>query len=243
MILYPAIDLMDGKAVRLRKGVRGEKTVYGDPLEFVRQFRDAGAAWLHLVDLDAAFDGSTRCLPLIEKIVETFGGNVELGGGLRTMEDVRQRMDAGVQCAILGSVCVKNPDLVRQACAAYPDRIVAGVDARDGMVAVHGWVEKSDVDAVTLARAMKELGVRRVIYTDVSRDGMMQGPNLDSSLWLFRETGLDIVVSGGISSLQDLKRVKESGLNGAILGRAFYDGAVDIAEALRVCGKEITDDI
>ena len=232
MILYPAIDLMDGKAVRLRQGARHEVTVYGDPEALAAHFRDSGATWLHLVDLDAAFDGSTRCLPLIERIVHTFRGNVELGGGLRSAEDIRLRMEAGVTCAIIGSAAVRNPELVVEAEETWPGRIVAGIDARQGMVAIHGWVETSRVRALDLALRMKEARIRRIIYTDVARDGMMQGPNLEETRALVQGTGMQIVASGGIASLEDIRNAGRAGCSGVILGRAYYEGAVSLEDAL-----------
>ena len=237
MILYPAIDLMGGRAVRLKKGVRTEKTDYGDPVEMAAKLRAEGAQWLHLVDLDAAFDGATVALPLIAEIVRTFGGPVELGGGLRTREDIARRMDVGVARCIIGTAAFEHPELVEDACRAWPGAIAAGIDAKDGRVALRGWVETADMTAVDLALRMKACGVDTVIYTDVSRDGMMQGPNLAATAALVRATGLRITGSGGVSSLQDLRNLKDAGCAGAILGRAMYEKAFTLAEAL-ACVKE-----
>jgi len=232
MILYPAIDLLDGQAVRLRQGKREDVTVYGDPVELARKWRAKGADWLHLVDLGAAFDGQTKHLPLLKEIVAAFGGPVELGGGLRTMEDVRLRMEAGVQRCIIGTAAAENPELVREACAAYPGRIAVGIDARNGKVALRGWVSTADMTAAELALQMKALGVTTIIYTDISRDGMMQGPNVEATRRLVEETGMEIIGSGGVSCLGDLADFRAAGCAGAILGKALYENAFTLEEAL-----------
>lgn len=232
MILYPAIDLLDGKAVRLRQGKREDVTVYGDPVELARKWRSKGAEWLHLVDLGAAFDGQTQHLPLLRDIVAAFGGPVELGGGLRTMEDIRLRMEAGVQRCIIGTAAAENPELVREACAAYPGRIAVGIDAKNGKVALRGWVSTVDMTAAELALQMKALGVTTIIYTDISRDGMMQGPNVAATRKLVEETGMEIIGSGGVSCLKDLADFRAAGCAGAILGKALYENAFTLEQAL-----------
>ena len=232
MILYPAIDLLDGRVVRLRQGRREDVTDFGDPVELARRWRAKGAQWLHLVDLEAAFEGKTRQLPLLERIVEAFGGPVELGGGLRTMEDVRLRMEAGVRRCIIGTAAAENPALVREACGAYPGRIAVGIDAKDGRVALRGWVATASLTAAELALQMKEMGVTTVIYTDVSRDGMMQGPNVPATRTLIEQTEMEIIGSGGVSSLQDISALRQAGCAGAILGRALYENAFTMEEAL-----------
>ena len=232
MILYPAIDLLDGQAVRLRQGKRDDVTVYGDPVELARKWRSKGAQWLHLVDLGAAFDGQTKHLPLLRDIVAAFGGPVELGGGLRTMEDIRLRMEAGVQRCIIGTAAAENPELVRKACQAYPGRIAVGIDAKNGKVALRGWVATADMTAAELALHMKALGVTTIIYTDISRDGMMQGPNVEATRKLVEETGMEIIGSGGVSCLKDLSDFCAAGCAGAILGKALYENAFTLEEAL-----------
>ena len=232
MILYPAIDLLDGQAVRLRQGKREDVTVYGNPVELARKWRAKGAAWLHLVDLGAAFDGQTKHLPLLKEIVAAFNGPVQLGGGLRTMEDIRLRMEAGVQRCIIGTAAAENPELVREACAAYPGRIAVGIDAKNGKVALRGWVSTADMTAAELALQMKALGVTTIIYTDISRDGMMQGPNVEATCKLVEETGMEIIGSGGVSCLQDLADFRAAGCAGAILGKALYENAFTLEEAL-----------
>ena len=232
MILYPAIDLLGGWAVRLRKGMRGDVTVYGDPTEIAKKLRDEGTEWLHLVDLEAAFEGETTALPLIERIVRAFGGPVELGGGIRTPEAIRSRFDLGVTCCILGTAAFEHPELVEEACKTWPGRIAAGIDAKDGRVALRGWVETADMSAAELALRMKRLGVARVIYTDVSRDGMMQGPNIAATRALVAETGMAVTGSGGVSRIADLLDLKAAGCAGAILGKALYEKAFTLPEAL-----------
>ena len=232
MILYPAIDLLDGQAVRLRQGKRDDVTVYGDPVELARKWRSKGAQWLHLVDLGAAFDGQTKHLPLLRDIVAAFGGPVELGGGLRTMEDISLRMEAGVQRCIIGTAAAENPELVREACAAYPGRIAVGIDAKNGKVALRGWVTTTDMTAAELALQMKALGVTTIIYTDISRDGMMQGPNVEATRKLVEETGMEIIGSGGVSCLKDLSDFRAAGCAGAILGKALYENAFTLEAAL-----------
>ena len=233
MQLYPAIDLLEGQAVRLRRGKRDDVTVYGDPVRLAGKWRSLGGSWLHLVDLGAAFDGASRDLPLIRRIVEAFDGPVELGGGLRCLDDIAARMDLGVSRCIIGSAAVDHPELVEQACARWPGRIACGIDAKDGLVATHGWVDVSQVTASALALRMKAVGVDTVIYTDISRDGMLQGPNVEATARLIRETGMQIVGSGGVSCLKDLRDLEQAGCAGAILGKALYEGAFTLDEALR----------
>ncbi|MBE5795896.1 MAG: 1-(5-phosphoribosyl)-5-[(5-phosphoribosylamino)methylideneamino]imidazole-4-carboxamide isomerase [Clostridiales bacterium] len=232
MILYPAIDMLDGKAVRLRQGKRDDVTVYGDPVEMSAKWRAKGAQWLHLVDLTAAFEGKTAHLPLIREVVAAFDGQVELGGGLRTMQDIELRVNAGVKRCIIGTAAAENPELVREACREFPGCIAVGIDAKNGLVATRGWVETSALTAVELALRMRDMGVRDVIYTDISRDGMMQGPNVEATRRLIEQTGMDIIGSGGVSCLNDLGNLMAAGCAGAILGRAMYEGAFTLEEAL-----------
>ena len=234
MILYPAIDMLDGKAVRLRQGKRDDVTVYGDPVEMSAKWREKGAEWLHLVDLTAAFEGKTAHLPLIREVVAAFDGQVELGGGLRTMQDIELRVNAGVKRCIIGTAAAENPELVRQAAREFPGCIAVGIDAKNGLVATRGWVETSTLTAVELALRMRDMGVNDVIYTDVSRDGMMQGPNVDATRRLIEATGMDVIGSGGVSCLDDLRALRNAGCAGAILGRAMYEGAFTVEEALEV---------
>lgn len=232
MILYPAIDMLDGQAVRLRQGKRDDVTVYGDPVGLARQWREQGAEWLHLVDLTAAFEGQTRHLPLIREVIHAFDGPVELGGGLRAMEDIDLRMAAGVSRVIIGTAAAENPALVAEACRKYPGQVAVGIDAKNGMVATRGWVEATCLTAAELALRMRDLGVTTIIYTDVSRDGMMQGPNVDATRALIEATGMDIIGSGGVSTIGDLLSFRDAGCAGAILGKAIYEQAFTLAGAL-----------
>jgi phosphoribosylformimino-5-aminoimidazole carboxamide ribotide isomerase len=236
-ILIPAIDLMDGQVVRLRRGEAEAKTVYSDdPAATARLFEDAGATRLHVVDLDAAFGGQRRNQAAIEAIRSAVGLEIELGGGLRSEQDVREVFGLGVDFAILGTAAVRDRELVRGLAGLYADRIIVGIDARDGRVAVEGWVETSDLDQIDFARELHALGVRTVIATDIATDGMMTGPNLKSMEALARATPLEIIASGGVSRIGDLIALRDLGLPnlvGAISGRAIYEGALDIAEAVR----------
>ena len=238
MILYPAIDLMNGKAVRLRQGRREDVTVYGEPVEIAARYWAEGAEWLHLVDLEAAFDGATRALPLIRRITEAFSGPVELGGGLRTEADIEARFDCGVSRCIIGTAAFEHPELVEAAARRHPGQIAVGIDAKNGRVALRGWVETAPVSAIALARQMKEKGVSDLIYTDISRDGMLTGPNVPAMREMIAETGMRVIASGGVSSLEDLRQLKKAGCAGAILGKALYEGAFSLSEAIRLTGEE-----
>ena len=186
------------------------------------------------MDLDGAFEGKGRNLPLVAEIVRETGLPVELGGGIRTMEDIEARLSLGVARVILGTVALTDPDLVRRACARYPGRIACGIDAKDGRVAVRGWVEASDVDPVDLALRMKDAGVLDVIYTDIRRDGMQTGPNVEATAELVRRTGLRVIGSGGVGKIQDLYDLRDAGCAGAIVGKALYNGNFTLAQALRL---------
>ena len=234
MQIYPAIDIKDGRAVRLRQGLAADVTDYGTPAEAAMDWKTQGATYLHVVDLDGAFEGKGRNLPLVAEIVRETGLPVELGGGIRTMEDIEARLTLGVARVILGTVALTDPDLVRRTCARYPGRIACGIDAKDGRVAVRGWVEASDVDPVDLALRMKDAGVLDVIYTDIRRDGMQTGPNVEATAELMRRTGLRVIGSGGVGKIQDLYDLRDAGCAGAIVGKALYNGNFTLAQALRL---------
>ena len=234
MQIYPAIDIKDGRAVRLRQGLAADVTDYGAPAEAAMGWKTQCATYFHVVDLDGAFEGKGRNLPLVAEIVRETGLPVELGGGIRTMEDIEARLTLGVARVILGTVALTDPDLVRRACARYPGRIACGIDAKDGRVAVRGWVEASDVDPVDLALRMKDAGVLDVIYTDIRRDGMQTGPNVEATAELVRRTGLRVIGSGGVGKIQDLYDLRDAGCAGAIVGKALYNGNFTLAQALRL---------
>ncbi|MGI5884269.1 MAG: 1-(5-phosphoribosyl)-5-[(5-phosphoribosylamino)methylideneamino]imidazole-4-carboxamide isomerase [Candidatus Spyradocola sp.] len=234
MQIYPAIDIKGGRAVRLRQGLAEDVTDYGTPAEAAMDWKNQGATYLHVVDLDGAFEGRGKNLPLVAQIVAETKLPVELGGGIRTMEDIEARLSLGVARVILGTVALENPELVRRACALYPGRIACGIDAKDGRVAVRGWVEDSDVAPVDLALRMRDAGVMDVIYTDIRRDGMQTGPNVESTAELVRKTGMRIIGSGGVGKLQDLYDLRDAGCAGAIVGKALYNGNFTLAEARRL---------
>jgi len=230
--LYPAIDIMDGKCVRLKKGQAHQKTIYSnDPIAVAKQFEQMGAKHLHVVDLDGAFRGYKQNESVIEAIAHSVKIPVQVGGGLRKIDDVNRLFDLGVSRVVLGTVMVEDPSVFELAVLQYGHRIVAGIDCRDGIVVIKGWVEKSGISAFDLAKRVKKIGVSRIIYTDVAKDGMMQGPNINAAIKLQKETGLKVIASGGISSLDDIVKLNEAGIYGAIIGKALYEGTVDLKEA------------
>ncbi|MCR8725362.1 1-(5-phosphoribosyl)-5-[(5-phosphoribosylamino)methylideneamino]imidazole-4-carboxamide isomerase [Frigidibacter sp. ROC022] len=238
MILYPAIDLKDGNCVRLLRGDMAAATVFGtDPAAQARAFAEAGCAWLHLVDLNGAFAGQPVNAAAVEAILAAVKVPVQLGGGIRDMATIERWLDRGLARVILGTVAVENPELVRAAAAAFPGRIAVGIDARKGRVATRGWAEETEVMATDLARSFEDAGVAAIIYTDIDRDGAMQGPNVAATGALARAVRIPVIASGGVSSLDDLRALEATGvIAGAISGRALYDGAIDLAEALAVTG-------
>lgn len=235
MILYPAIDLKDGKAVRLYKGAMDKATVFNeDPAAQAMEFVEAGCAWLHLVDLNGAFAGEPVNAAPVEEILRRTRVPAQLGGGIRDMATIERWLSKGLARVILGTVAVENPSLVREACRAFPGHVAVGIDARKGMVATKGWAEETNVTATDLAKSYEDAGVAAIIYTDINRDGAMQGPNIDETAALARAVSIPVIASGGVSSLADLIALRDCGadLNGAISGRALYDGAIDLATAL-----------
>jgi len=233
MRLYPAIDIKNGQCVRLRQGVFEDTTVYAnEPYMVAKEFEADGAKFLHIVDLDGALKGAGANVAALKKIVENVSIPVEIGGGIRTMEDIEHRLSLGVTRVILGTVAVENPAFVKEAVEKFgADKIVVGIDAKDGMVAIKGWETISNVDAVTLALSMKELGVKTIIYTDISKDGMLCGPNFAQTARLVEATGMDIVASGGVSCMDDLLELEKINVEGAILGKAIYEKRVNLKEA------------
>ncbi len=234
MILYPAIDLKDGNCVRLLRGEMEAATVFGtDPAAQARAFQDAGAEWLHLVDLNGAFAGHPVNGAAVEAILAAIDIPAQLGGGIRDMATIEGWLDKGLSRVILGTVAVENPDLVRQAAAAFPGRIAVGIDARGGRVATRGWATETEVMATDLARQFEDAGVAAIIYTDIDRDGAMQGPNIAATEALARAVSIPVIASGGVSSLDDLRALAGTQvIAGAISGRALYDGAIDLGQAL-----------
>ena len=238
MILFPAIDLKDGQCVRLQLGDMNRTTVFNDdPAAQARAFEEAGFEWLHLVDLNGAFAGRPVNADAVEVILDAVSIPVQLGGGIRDLATIEHWLQAGVRRVILGTAAVRNPDLVREACRRFPDRVAVGIDARGGRVAVAGWAETAELTAIELARRFEDAGVAAIIYTDIDRDGMLKGLNIDATLKLANATSIPIIASGGLSSIEDIRRLLAPEcaiLEGAIAGRALYDGRLDWQQALRL---------
>jgi len=235
MILYPAIDLKDGNCVRLIKGDMTKSTVFSDsPATQARAFQDAGCEWLHLVDLNGAFAGEPVNGAAVEAILAATDVPAQLGGGIRDMATIERWVERGIARVILGTIAVENPDLVRQAARAFPGKVAVGIDARNGRVATKGWAEETDVMVTDLARSFEDAGVAAIIYTDINRDGAMQGPNVQATADLANAVNIPVIASGGVSSMADIEALRDCGapLNGAISGRALYDGALDLGEAI-----------
>ena len=235
MILYPAIDLKDGQCVRLLRGEMAAATVFSDdPAEQAASFAEAGCQWLHIVDLNGAFEGRPVNADAVEAILAAVDVPCQLGGGIRDMATIEGWLGRGVHRVILGTVAVESPDLVRDAARAFPGRIAVGLDARGGKVATRGWAEETGATATDLARSFEDAGIDAVIYTDIERDGAMGGPNVAATEALARAVSIPVIASGGVSSVDDLLRLKATGVvSGAISGRALYDGALDLGTALR----------
>lgn len=236
MVIFPAIDIRGGKCVRLFKGDFAQETVFSDkPEEMAAKWEAQGGKFLHLVDLDGALAGKSVNLDVVKTIVDTVRIPVELGGGIRTMENIDEVLSLGVQRVILGSVAVKNPALVKEACQKYGDRVVVGIDAKDGIVAVDGWGVSGDVEVTVLAKEMAKAGVKTIIYTDISRDGTLSGVNVEATARLARESGVKIVASGGVKSLDDIEALlpyEKDGIEGVIVGKSIYTGSLDLQEAI-----------
>ena len=240
MKLFPAIDIRGGKCVRLLKGDFDQETVFSDsPAEMAAQWESQGAEFLHLVDLDGARAGKPQNLATVKAILEKVKIPVELGGGIRTLDHIEEVLNLGVRRVILGSVAVHDPALVKAACEKYGDRVVVGIDAKDGMVAVEGWAETSNLEAPVLGKMMADAGVKTIIYTDISRDGTLSGVNVEATVEMARRSGLEVVASGGVKSIEDIRALKayeKEGIAGAILGKSLYMHTLDLKEALAVAG-------
>ena len=235
MLIFPAIDLFEGKAVRLLQGEYDRMTVYNDdPLSVARDFASQGATCLHLVDLEGAKNGTTPNIDTIRRLAAETELFTEVGGGIRSMDTVRTYLTAGVDRVILGTAAVKDESFLKEAVAAYGERIAVGVDIRDGKVAIHGWTETSGIDAMEFMARLEEIGVRTVICTDISRDGAMAGTNHDLYRQLSEQFSLQIIASGGVSSIEDVRELAARNLYGAIIGKAYYTGALSLREAIEV---------
>ena len=236
MRIYPAIDILGGKVVRLTRGRKAEATVYGDPLEMATKWIGKGAEWLHVVDLDGAFLGKLKNLDLLREMAAAVpNAKIQVGGGIRSMSVVDSLLDAGIQRVVLGTAAVQDTAFVKQALTEQPHNIAIGIDALDGTVQVSGWTESSHIGAITLAKRLQGLGARLVIYTDIARDGVLQGPNVEATKEMLESTDLSVIASGGVSSISDLRNLAELDhwrLDGVIIGKALYEGLIGIEEAL-----------
>ncbi|MDO8607533.1 MAG: 1-(5-phosphoribosyl)-5-[(5-phosphoribosylamino)methylideneamino]imidazole-4-carboxamide isomerase [Phaeospirillum sp.] len=234
MILFPAIDLKDGVCVRLKLGLMEDATVFNtDPGAQARDFAKAGAEWIHVVDLNGAFAGKPVNAVAVDAILRSVSVPVQLGGGIRDMATIENWLERGVRRVILGTVALKNPQLVKDACKRFPGRVAVGIDAKGGKVAVEGWAETSDLTVLELARKFEDCGVAALIYTDIDRDGVMAGPNVAATAALADAISIPVIASGGVSSLDDLKALRAyPRLEGVISGRAIYDGRIDVAQAI-----------
>jgi phosphoribosylformimino-5-aminoimidazole carboxamide ribotide isomerase len=235
MILYPAIDLKGGHCVRLYQGDMNMTTVFNNsPSTQALMFQKEGAEWIHVVDLDGAFAGQPANVDAIRSIRQATNANIQLGGGIRSLETIESWLNEGISRVILGTVAVKNPQLVKDACKKFPGKIAVGIDSKEGFVATEGWAEKSDISSLQLAKMFEDAGVAAIIYTDISRDGAMKGPNIEETKNLARDIDIPVILSGGVSKLEDLKNVKAECpyLNGVISGRAIYEKAFTVKQGI-----------
>ena len=235
MIIFPAIDLYQKKAVRLLKGNYNDLTVYSDnPIEIARDFESKGAAHIHMVDLEGAKDGTTPNFDIVIQVAKETSLFTEIGGGIRNMETVGKYLDAGVDRVILGTAAVNDEAFLKEAVSAYGEKIAVGADVKDGYIAIKGWLEKSEITLDAFFEKMQQLGIKTIICTDISKDGAMRGTNLEMYRQLSKKYSVDITASGGVSTLDDVKELRSMELYGAIIGKAYYTGAIDIAEAVEV---------
>ena len=240
MYLLPAIDLKEGRCVRLKQGDMAQSTVFNDsPANQARMFAQQGTEWIHVVDLDGAFAGKPVNVFAVEEILKAAKVKIELGGGIRSLETIRLWLEKGVSRVILGTAALRDPELVKEACREFSEKIAVGIDAKDGFVAVEGWAETSSVRDVDLARRFESAGVGAIIYTNVARDGVLRGPDLESTANLAKSVSIPVIVSGGISSLDDIRACRQAGIfEGVIAGRAIYEGRFTVSEAISVLKGE-----
>ncbi len=243
MIIIPAVDIKEGRCVRLKQGIASEETIFSDqPEEMAKRWYDMGAQRIHVVDLDGAFSGRPVNIRLIEKIVKNVPAEIEIGGGIRDIDTIKRYIEIGVKYVILGTVAIKNSDMVIEASEIFPGRIILGIDARDGKIAVEGWTKGEDVTPIEIAKRFESSKISSIIYTDIKRDGMKTGPNIDVIKKLASSTNIPIIASGGISSIEDIKRLlplKSYGVEGVIIGRALYDGDINLAEAIKIAKEGV----
>ncbi len=233
MLVYPAIDIINGKCVRLVQGSYSEVTVFGDsPVEMALKWESQGAGYLHLVDLDAARSGNTENHEIIKQVARTLKIPVQVGGGIRSLDTIESLLSGGLSRVILGTSAVNDQEMLKTAIKEYNEKIVVGIDAKDGMVAIHGWEKTSDLTAVAFARKVEELGAKTVIYTDIARDGMLKGPNLAAMSEMAKAVGISVIASGGVSCLKDITDLKSTGVSGVIVGKALYTGNLELKAAI-----------
>lgn len=242
MLIIPAIDLKDGKCVRLRQGLMDDSTVYGDdPVHMAARWVEAGCRRLHLVDLNGAFDGKPVNGEAVTAIAKAYPDlPIQIGGGIRNLQTIEHYLNAGVSYLIIGTKAVKEPEFVAEACKAFPGHIIVGLDAKDGLVATDGWAEVSDIKATELAKRFEQDGVESIVYTDIARDGMMQGVNVEQTVSMAQASSIKVIASGGITNMDDIKALQAvagQGILGAITGRAIYEGTLDVAEAQTFCDQ------
>ncbi|MEK0286612.1 1-(5-phosphoribosyl)-5-[(5-phosphoribosylamino)methylideneamino]imidazole-4-carboxamide isomerase [Caldifermentibacillus hisashii] len=233
MILFPAIDIRDGKCVRLIQGDYGKQQTYGDPVEMAKKWEEAGAEFLHIVDLDGALVGETKNLSAIQLILETIHIPIQLGGGIRSLEKVERLMEMGVSRVILGSAALRDEQFLDEALETYGSAIAVSIDAKNGFVATDGWTKTSEVEALAFAKKLEEKGCQTIVYTDIAKDGMLSGPNFSELEKINWETTMDVIASGGVSSLEDLRKLKALNMYGAIIGKAIYTGKINLEQALK----------
>ncbi len=238
MKIFPAIDLIDGCAVRLLRGDYNQKTVYSNnPVDVAKSFVEAGAEYIHIVDLDGAKDGSNANIEVVRNIVKESGLKAEIGGGIRSMEAIEKYLDLGVMRVILGTAAVTDTEFLKKAVSTYGEKVAVGVDIKDGKVAIKGWTQVSQLDCFEFCRMLEDIGVKTVICTDISKDGVMSGTNIDLYKQLFAQFKMDIVASGGVSNLENVRTLTEMNMYGAILGKALYTGSIDLKEAIEIASE------
>ena len=237
MIIYPAVDVKDGKCVRLVQGRFSDETIYSEnPVEVALKWEKLGAPYLHVVDLDGARTGEPQNIAVISEMAVKLGIPIQLGGGIRSIESIEIILCKGIERIILGTSAVKDPQLVKKALGTFEKNIAIGIDAKNGMVAIEGWAKTSEFTAVGFAKKMEDLGAKTIIYTDISRDGMLAGPNLKAMEEMVKAVNIDVIASGGVSRLEDIKNLKSVGVAGAIIGKALYTGDIDLKQALEAAG-------
>lgn len=238
MQIYPAIDIKNGQCVRLKQGKFDNVTVFNEnPKDAAKKWIDYGASYIHIVDLDGARYGKSFTNEIIKDIIDKYNIKIQTGGGIRTIKDIEEKINSGVSRVIIGTASIKNPELVKEAVKVFKDKIAVGVDAENGMAAINGWENISDIKAIDLCLKMKSYGVKTIIYTDISKDGMMSGPNVEATQEIIEKTGMEIIASGGISNIKDIESIKNINAQGVIIGKALYNGAINLKDIIDIFEK------